>query len=141
MTADSTAFSRESPQRSENWMMKRAKGKFTAPLVIAVTGIAFGAFSAVVGLAIDQWNVKEHGASYLRYRYELFALPALPGMIIAERRFGADFQLGEIQLHRASVIGWNTLLYGAIASLGFLFHRHSPRVGERVDTTTNNTEQ
>ena len=115
--------------------MKRDRSQYLAPVVIAFVGIAVGALSAVIGLAIEHWNVTEHGASYSAYRYETLALPALPGMMIAENRFGADFHLGEIQFHRASVIGWNASLYGAIASLGFLFQRLSRVPSEGVGTT------
>lgn len=121
--------------------MKQDDHKNLAAVVVALVGIGFGALSAVAGLAIEHLNVTEHGASTSAHRYELFALPALPGFIISERRFGPDFQLGEIQGHRASVIGWNALLYGAIAFLGFLFLRLLRRPSDPVGTTTRKAEQ
>ena len=126
---------------SEIRTMKQDKRRILAPLVIALSGIAIGALCAIVGLAIGDWNVSEHGASYSRYRHEVFALPALPGIIISERRFGMDFQLGEIQFHQASVIGWNALVYGTIASSGFLFQRFLTSPSERAGSTTSKSEQ
>jgi hypothetical protein len=38
-------------------------------------------------------------------------------MIIAEKRFGADFRLGEVMHHKAAVVGWNALVY-TLLSIG-----------------------
>jgi tetrahydromethanopterin S-methyltransferase subunit E len=100
--------------------MQRNTRRILALGLIAVVGTVFGALSAVAGLAIEDWNLTHHGASYPSYRFELLALPALPGMMIAESQFGGDFQLGEIQSHRAPVIGWNALAYATIMSVGYL---------------------
>lgn len=78
-----------------------------------------GGLAAVGGLAIEGWNVDHHGAEYSSYQLDWLTLGALPGMMITEARFGSDFQLGEIELHRSAVIGWNALTY---AGLGAVAH-------------------
>ena len=93
--------------------MKLPISKYFAWSCVIVASIATGALLSVLGLAICDHNVGGHGASYSAYQYEWLALPAAPGMIVAEAREGSDFRLGEIQYHRASAIGWNMLIYGA----------------------------
>lgn len=97
-------------------------------LKAAAVGAMVGVVAAVGGLAIERWNVEHFGASYRSYRFHELALGALPGMLIAEARFGSDFQLGEVLSHRPAVIAWNALVY---ASLGIAAHLLFRRFGGR----------
>ena len=87
-------------------------------------GALVGIVAAIAGLAAEGWNVNHHGAEYSSYRFHYVALGALPGMIIAENRFGADFRLGEVMHHKAAVVGWNALVYASLSAGVFaLFSR------------------
>ena len=121
--------------------MKQNTRRILALGLMAVVGTVFGALSAVAGLAIEDWNATHHGVSYSSYRFELLALPALPGMMIAESRFGADFQLGEILRHRAPVIGWNALAYATIMSVGYLLSRGCKRLFKGAASQPERAEQ
>ena len=98
------------------------------------SGAILGAVAAVGGLAINEWNVLNHGASYRSYRFDAFTFLALPGMLIAENRFGADFQLGEILLHKPAVIGWNALVYALLGLVVFPSMCSGLKIGNRVST-------
>ena len=102
-----------------------------------IASIAIGALLAVVGLAICDHNVGEHGASYSSYQHEWLALPAAPGMIVTEAREGIDFRLGEIQYHKPFVIGWNMLVYGAIGFVIILARHFFTPVSCRGSFQTN----
>lgn len=96
---------------------------FRASLIAALLGW----LAAIGGLAIEEWNIDHHGAEYSSYQFDWLALGAMPGMMIAEARFGADFQLGEIMQHRSAVIGWNALAYAGLGAAAYALFRQIAR--------------
>jgi hypothetical protein len=96
---------------------------FRASLIAAL----LGGLAAIGGLAIEEWNIDHHGAEYSSYHFDWLALGAMPGMMITEARFGADFQLGEIMQHRSAVIGWNALAYAGLVAAAYALFRQIAR--------------
>lgn len=92
-------------------------------LRVVVVATLLGLLAAVVGLAIENRNVEQHGVEYSSYQFDWLVLGALPGIFVTEARQGVDFQVGEHMLHQPAVIGWNSLVYGAVAAGTFFLIR------------------
>jgi hypothetical protein len=75
-------------------------------------GFVVGGVVGVLGVIVTRLNEQTFGAMHSRYRGEWLAIPALPGELIAEWRFGSDWQFGEWWPQRYEIIGWNALLWG-----------------------------
>ena len=103
----------------------RCTHRIATGLRAAFIGSVVGVVAAIAGLAVEGWNVDRHGAGYSSYRFHCIAVGALPGMTIAEKRFGADFRLGEVMEHKAAVIGWNGLVYALLSAGVFAIFRRS----------------
>jgi len=85
-------------------------------------GALAGIVTAIAGLKIIEWNVARYGAEYSSYQFEFLAVGALPGMLIAENRWGSDFQLGEVLHHTSAVMRWNAFFYSMLsAGVTFVF--------------------
>jgi hypothetical protein len=79
-------------------------------------GALAGIVTAIAGLKIIEWNVARYGAEYSSYQFEFLAVGALPGMLIAENRWGSDFQLGEVLHHTSAVMRWNAVVFSLLGA-------------------------
>ena len=91
-------------------------------VVVIMAGALFGAVSGFAGTAARHEMESSDGVANSDHRalhqlFDLIALPALPGHLIAEHRSGiGDWQLDEAWFFRWQVCGWNVLAWAVVAA-------------------------
>lgn len=79
----------------------------------AIMGLLAGAILGWFGALVLHYNEEKFGVAYSSYRFEWLAVPSLPGHIISQIVYDHDWQVGEAWSHRISIVGWNSVVYGA----------------------------
>jgi hypothetical protein len=91
--------------------------------VFAVVGASFGFFAGCLGTFIEHRNEVRFGASYSSFEYQWLALLlSLPGTVAAHITYTHDWRVDEAWHFRHVIWAWNTLFWGALASVVALFH-------------------